>query len=322
MNKKPVVLIHNDRFEDLVDAVRVEHPDLSINGCGTYEDLPDAIKQSAAEVVYSICFAGRADYPRVPLFSAPSVKWISVGGSGTDHLAPWEPTEVMVTNSAGVAADMMAEYAIGALLYFSLNLPKFLQAKSNRTWFSGRVEPLEGKSVLILGLGHTGQAVARRAKAFGMKTIGTRARPAPTEYVDEVFGAEELPDLWQRADATVVAVPLLESTRGLVSSDAFARMPAGSVFVDISRGGVTNQKDLEAALAAGHLKGAALDVFETEPLPRDSLFWAMENVIITPHCSSVYDGWTLKSVAMFCENLARYRSGRPLINVVDPIRGY
>ena len=318
----PAVLVHNDRFEDLVDAVRREHPDLSVEGCGTYEDLPEVIRQTAAEVVYSICFAGRAGFPRVPLFASPSVKWISVGGSGTDHLRPWDTDKVTVTNSAGVAADMMAEYAIGALLHFSLNLPEFLQAKSDRKWVSGRVEPLEGKTVLIVGLGHTGHAVARRAKAFGMRTIGVRAHPAPTENVDEVFGAEKLPGLWQKADATVVAVPLLESTRGLVSSDAFAKMPAGSVFVDISRGGVTNQKALEAALAAGHLKGAALDVFETEPLPQDSSLWAMENVIITPHCSSVYDGWTLKSVAMFCDNLRRYRNGRPLRNIVDPIRGY
>jgi len=319
---KPTVLVHNDRFEDLVDAVRGAHPDIAVEGCGTYEDLPEAIEQTAPEIVYSICFGGRAGFPRGPLLNSPSVKWISVGGSGTDHLLPWDAAKLTVTNSAGVAADMMAEYAIGALLYFSLNLPRFLRAKSNREWVSGRVEPLEGKTVLILGLGRTGCAVARRAKALGMKTIGVRARPAPTENVDEVFGADKLPGLWQRADALVVAVPLLDSTRGLVSSDTFANLKPGSIIVDISRGGVTNQTALEEALASGHLRGAALDVFETEPLPQDSPLWAMENVIVTPHCSSVYDGWGMKSVAMFCENLTRYRNERPLLNVVDPIRGY
>ena len=99
-------------------------------------------------------------------------------------------------------------------------------------------------------------------------------------------------------------------------------MRAGSVFVDVSRGGVTDQKALGAALAAGHLRGAAVDVFETEPLPQDSPLWGLENLIVTPHCSSVYDGWGIKSVTMFCENLSRYRSGEPLKNVVDPERGY
>ncbi len=319
---KPVVLVHNDRFDDLVDAVRQAHPDLSVEGCGTYEELAGAIVQTAAEVVYSICFAGRSGFPRSQLINSPTVRWVSVGGSGTDHLTPWDATRVTVTNSAGVAANMMAEYAIGALLHFSLNIPAFQRAQARREWVSGRVEPLEGKTVLIVGLGHTGQAVAKRAKAMGMKTIGVRARPAPTKDVDEVYGTEALSNLWHRADATVISVPLLGNTRGLVSSAAFAKMKAGSVFVDVSRGGVTNHGALEAALASGHLRGAVVDVFETEPLPQDSPLWALENLIITPHCSSVYDGWGAKSVAMFCENLTRYRNGEPLKNVVDPARGY
>jgi phosphoglycerate dehydrogenase-like enzyme len=319
---KPVVLVLNDQFEELVEAVRQAHPDLSVEGCGTYEELAEAIERTNPEVVYSICFAGKSGFPRQLLVNSQTVKWISVGGSGTDHLTPWDAKRVTVTNSAGVAANMMAEYAIGALLHFSLNFPVFQQAQASREWVSGRVEPLEGKTVLIVGLGHTGQAVAKRAKAMGMKTIGVRARPAPTKDVDEVFGTDALSELWSRADATVISVPLLDSTRGLVSASAFAKMKGGSVFVDVSRGGVTNQDALEAALTSGHLRGGVVDVFKTEPLPKNSPLWALENLIITPHCSSVYDGWGMKSVAMFCENLTRYRNGEALKNVVDPTRGY
>ena len=108
----------------------------------------------------------------------------------------------------------------------------------------------------------------------------------------------------------------------MVDAATIAQMQPGAVLIDVSRGGVVDQTALAAALTNGQLRGAALDVFETEPLPADSPFWDLENVILTPHCSSVYEGWELKSVAMFSENLSRYRRGDPLLNIVDPGRGY
>nr|WP_290428752.1 D-2-hydroxyacid dehydrogenase [Defluviimonas salinarum] len=208
------------------------------------------------------------------------------------------------------------------MLAFSLDLRGFARAQAERRWTAGRVTPIEGRTLLILGLGQTGQAVARRARAMGMTVLGVRARPQPTNHVDEVHGMEALPALWPRADFVLVSVPLLPSTRGLVGTDAFAAMKPGAVLIDVSRGGVCDEPALIAALQDGPLKGAALDVFATEPLPADHPLWAMENVILTPHCSSVYDGWAEKSVAMFAENLDRYRRGAALHNIVDPERGY
>jgi phosphoglycerate dehydrogenase-like enzyme len=184
------------------------------------------------------------------------------------------------------------------------------------------MRPVEGRTVLILGLGKTGQAVAQRAKAMGMTVIGVRAQPAAIASVDEVHGAHELPALWPRADFIVVCVPLLPDTRGLVGPDALTAIKSGTFLIDVSRGGVVDQAALMAALDAGHLAGAALDVFETEPLPSENPLWAYENVTITPHCSSIYEGWDLKAVRMFSDNLARYRRGEPLQNVVVPQRGY
>lgn len=317
----PTVILHTDDPAPALEVARKAHPDLDFHGCDSYDALPALVAETGADVVFSVRFAGTAGFPRAAIMESDTVTWVSVGGSGTDHLAPWDPDRVTVTNAAGVAADMMAEYTIGALLHFSLNLPLFRRAQSNREWIAGKVAPIEGQTLLILGLGQTGCAIARRAKAMGMTTLGVRARPAPTPHVDEVHSVEDLPGLWARADAIAVCVPLLDSTRGLVDAGAIAAMKPGAVLVDVSRGGVVDQSALVQALET-RLKGAALDVFEAEPLPKDSPLWAMENVIVTPHCSAVYEGWALKSVAMFCENLARLRAGQPLTNVVDPGRGY
>lgn len=320
--RSPTVLLHTDAPEAARSIIAAAHPDLTVHTCDSYPGLPAMLEETGAEVVYSVRFAGTPGFPRAALLDSAALRWISVGGSGTDHLAPWDRGRVTVTNAAGVAADMMAEYALGAMLAFSLDLRGFARAQAERRWTAGRVTPIEGRTLLILGLGQTGQAAARRAKAMGMTVLGVRARPQPTPHIDEVLGMEALPGLWPRADFVLLSVPLLPSTRGLVGAGAFAAMKPGAVLIDVSRGGVCDEAALVAALCDGPLKGAALDVFATEPLPADHPLWAMENVILTPHCSSVYDGWAEKSVAMFAENLHRYRRGEELHNIVDPGRGY
>ena len=265
--------------------------------CDSYAGLAALIERTKAEIVYSVRFDGTPRFPRSALLESPTVKWVSVGGSGTDHLGPWNPDKVIVTNAAGVAADMMAEYALGAMLSFSLGLRTFAAHQRARKWIAGAVEPIEGKTLLLLGLGRTGQALARRAKAMGMTTLGVRARPTPTADVDEVHGADALPELWGRADFIACCVPLLETTRGLVGPAAFAAMKPSAVLIDVSRGGVVDEAALLSALDTGRIKGAALDVFSTEPLPADHPLWGYDNVIVTPHCSSVSDGVELKTLA-------------------------
>jgi len=318
----PTVIIHTENAEAARDLVAKQHPDLPVFACDTYEDLPALIEETQAEVIYAMRFLDTSDYPREALVESASVKWVSVGGSGINHITPWDTKRLIVTNSAGVAADMMAQYALGAMLHFSLGFPAFRAAQNRHEWISAEVEPINGKTVLIIGLGNTGKAVAARCKPMGQKTIGVRAQPKPTDNVDEVYGIDALPDLWHRADFIVVCVPLLDSTKGLVSSDAFARMKPDAVIIDVSRGGVIDEGSLIRALDENCIRGAALDVFMTEPLPADHKLWAYDNVIITPHCSSVYAGWDLKSVEMFSENLGRYRRGETLTRIVDPKRGY
>ncbi|MDX8532445.1 D-2-hydroxyacid dehydrogenase [Mesorhizobium sp. VK25A] len=322
MSARPTIILHTDKPAGALAVLAETHPDLDVHACDTYAGLPALIERTAAEVVYSIRFDGTPRYPRQALVESPTVKWVSIGGSGTDHLGRWDPAHVTVTNSAGVAAGMLAEYALGAMLSFSLDLRGFERQQQARQWGGGRVEPIEGKTVLILGLGKTGEAVARRAQAMGMRTLGIRARPKAMPSLDEVHGPDALLTLIERADFIVCCVPLLPTTRGLLGEAAFAAMKPTAVLIDISRGGVVEEAPLLSALDSGRIKGAALDVFATEPLPAEHPLWSYDNVAVTPHCAAVYDGWDIKSVRMFADNLARYRKGEPLENVVNPERGY
>ena len=320
--RRLTVILHTNTTGPALKIVQAAHPDLPIHSCNSYEALPDMIRKSGAEVVYSERFAGTPGFPRQALLNSDTVQWVSVGGSGTDHIAGWDTQRLTVTNAAGVAADMMAEYALGAILHFSLDRTGFAKAQAAHRWITGGVTPILGKRILILGLGQTGRAIAQRCKAMGLHVTGVRANPSATRLVDDLHGTDALPRLWPEADFIVICVPLLESTRRMIDAAVIAQMKPEAVLIDVSRGGVVDQKALAAALIQGHLRGAALDVFETEPLPTDSPFWDLENVIVTPHCSSVYEGWDLKSVAMFSDNLSRYRRDVPLLNIVDPTRGY
>lgn len=322
MSAAPRVLLHTDRPADAQAVLAASHPDLEVHLCDTYDGVAAALAAGRADVIYSVRFAGTASFPRAAMLENPTVKWIAVGGSGVDHLGLWNPEAVVVTNSAGVAADMMAEYALGAMLSFSLNFKAFARAQAERRWTSGEVAPISGTVVAIVGLGKTGVAFARRAEAMGMTVLGVRARPKATRHVHEVGGVDALPGFLARADYVLVCAPLTESTRGLLGAHAFSAMKPTAVLVDISRGGVVDEGALLASLREGRLGGAALDVFATEPLPTEHPFWGFDNVIVTPHCSSVYRGWEAASVRLFADNLSRYRRGEPLLNVVDPTRGY
>jgi phosphoglycerate dehydrogenase-like enzyme len=317
------LLIHNDEPDRARDLVAQRHPDLAIAVCRDYESMGDVLAQERPEAVYTVRFAGTPKYPRQAMLSAPSLKWIAVGGSGTDHLMPWDTGKLTVTNSAGVAAEVMAQYIIGGILHFTIGIPSFAKQQRDHFWnLASTVDTVTGGTMAILGLGKTGQAVARVAKALGIEVVGIRARPAPTANVDRVEPLVRLHAVLGEADFVVVCLPLTPQTRGLLDEAAFRALKPGAILVDVSRGGIVHQAALTEALRSSRLKGAVLDVFETEPLPKDNPLWDMENVIVTPHCSSVYDGWERRSVEMFCDNLDRWKRGEPLQNVVDPSRGY
>ncbi|MFK7939487.1 MAG: D-2-hydroxyacid dehydrogenase [Roseovarius sp.] len=323
MTQAPKVIVLNDDPNPLVARLNEAMPDVVATPCDSYDAMHTLVPQIKPDVIYSVTFAGRAGFPLEALLGSDAPAWISVGGSGCDHLGTWDAQRVTVTNAAGVASAAMAEYVFGTVLHYTLDIEGLMRDKAAQHWdLSRMVQPLQGKTMLIVGLGQTGQAVAQRAKAFDMHVLGARARPQPMPHVDEVHPSDALSDLWPRADVIVVCVPLLASTRGMIDARAFAAMKPEAMLVDVSRGGVVDNDALINALRSGAIAHAALDVFPTEPLPADSPMWALEGTIISPHSSAVFEQWAARSFELFVENLARWRAGDPLHNIVDPSRGY
>lgn len=314
--------MHNDRTAELSKRLRANFPEVPFETCETYADLPAALSHFQPDILYSVRFAGTDGFPRAAVLGKHAPAWICNGGVGTDHFGVWDADKVQITNAAGVASDMMAEYILGGFLHFTLNVPTLLANKAGRIWQPLVMRPLAGRTLLIVGLGHTGRALSRRAKAFGLSVIGTRANPKAMPDVDEVHPASDLGEVLPRADFIAICTPLTPATRGLIGAGEFAAMKQGVILADVSRGGVVDQTALLAALADGKVAAAVLDVFETEPLPAENLLWGAKNVLISPHCSSVYEGWEEASFTLFLDNFARWIAGKPLLNVVDPRRGY
>ncbi len=321
MSQAPTVILSTDNTAMARAIVTKDHPDLTIHTCDSFAELPDLVAATQAQIIYSLRFSSEP-FPRQAMVEQGCVKWVSVAGSGTDHLQPWNSAAVTVTNAAGVAADMMAEYCLAGMLHFSLDLTGLAKAQADHQWPAAKVTPIAAKTLLIIGLGATGKAVARNSKALGMTVIGVRARPQDTDNCDEVHGIDELPKLWSRADFVVLCVPKLASTQHIIDAQALSALPEHAVIINVARGGVVDEEALLAALQSNSIKGGLFDVFASEPLPADSPLWEQPNLIISPHCSAVYDGWEEKSVQMFSDNLKRYRQGLPLYNVVNPQRGY
>ena len=316
------VLLHNDQTAGLAERLAKAQSGVEIAECQSYDALPEMITSFRPNVVYTVRFAGTPKYPRAALLGEQGPRWISNGGVGTDHFGTWDAARTTVTNAAGVAADMIAEFVMGGFLHFTLDVRGLVADKEDRIWRARTVTPLAGKTLLIVGLGHTGQALAARAKAFGMRVIGTRSNPQPTENVDFVAPAKDLDSLLPEADLVAIATPLTSKTTRLIGIKQLSLMKAGVLFADVSRGGVVYQDALTTSLINGRVKAAVLDVFETEPLPENDVLWTLPNVLISPHCASVYEGWEDASFDMFLANLARFIAGEPLENVVDPERGY
>ncbi len=221
------------------------------------------------------------------LEKATSLQLFAGTTSGYTHLPLEELKErgIAVTNAAGIAAPGIAEQAIGNMLTFARNLHKGWQQKQTNQWNHYQAFELQGSTVTIIGLGAIGQAVAHRLKGFGVETIGIRYTPEKGGPTDEVYGYDsaDLHASLARSEYVVIACPLSETTRGLLTAKAFGTLPPEAVVINTSRGGIIETKALVEALQTGKIRGAALDVTDPEPLPPDHVLWSLDNVLITPH---------------------------------------
>ena len=286
--------------------------------------LPDA-ECARVEIAF---FSGDIfpDYSR-QFFSAarkaPQLRWLHAFNVGVDHPIYTEllGRGVRVTTSAGSTAEPIAQTAIMGLLALARGFPRWLVAQRARQWNPERKalpRDLHTQTAVVVGLGKIGAEIARLARALGLKVIGIRHSPRrPGDPVDDLHPPAALPGLLPRCDWLVIACPLTPETRGLVDAQAIAALPKGARVINVARGEIVNEPALIEALKSGHLAGAYLDVFGTEPLAPDSPLWELPNVLVTPHNSAVATGNDERVLEIFLANLERWHRGAPLVNEVE-----
>jgi phosphoglycerate dehydrogenase-like enzyme len=259
--------------------------------------------------------------------AAPRLKWIQLTSAGADRLlnSGFVEQGITVTTVSGLHATPIGEFIIGAMLQWAKGAPRTTRAQIKHEWTRFAPTELHGKTVGIVGIGHIGAETARLANAFGCRVIATRRTATAAEtasYADEILPSAQLPRLLAQSDYVVLCVPLTNETRGLIGQRELSMMKPSAFLVNIARGPVVVEEALIQALRDGRIAGAALDVFQQEPLPADSPLWDMENVIITPHISGGTEIYNRRATEIFADNLRRYLSGDALQNVVDPSKGY
>lgn len=264
--------------------------------------------------------------PRACMERATRLRWVQSLSAGIDRLDRDTFAGITITNASGVAAVAMAEYVIGAMLLFAKGFPTFMRRQQAREWDRRtQARELAGATCGIVGMGAIGGETARRAKAMEMRVVATRRSPDPRptdQFADELMLTAELPRLLEQSDYVVLAAPLTPETRGMIGRDELAAMRRSAVLVNVGRGPLVDERALIEALQDGTIAGAALDVFEREPLAADSPLWELENVFITPHVSAGSQRYDERAADLVAENLRRYLAGESLHNVVDIGRGY
>jgi phosphoglycerate dehydrogenase-like enzyme len=256
---------------------------------------------------------------------AGGVKWIQSASAGVDRLLfpGLIDSHVVVTNARGVFDQAIAEYVLTLLLTFAKGMPGVWDRQGRAEWKPRDTEGLAGKHVLVVGVGPIGRAIGVACQGMGMTVRGVATVSRRRDDVFRVvYGADELLDALAWADYVVDVLPGTPDTQHLFGQKAFGAMRPAARFVNVGRGSTVDEPALVRALQEGRIGGAALDVFEEEPLPKDSPLWSMPNVIVSPHMAGDFAGWREALVELFVENLQRYLTGRPLKNVVDKERGY
>lgn len=256
---------------------------------------------------------------------ADKLEWIHATSAGVDALMfpALIDSDVTVTNARGIFDRSIAEYVLCTMLMFAKDFPRSMRLQAGHKWKHRDTERAEGREVLIVGAGSIGRQIARLARAVGMNPHGVarRARSGDEDFV-AVHANEQLFDQLAVADFVVIAAPLTPQTEGLFDQKAFAAMKKEARLINIGRGPIVNTRDLIDALNKGEIAGAALDVFEEEPLPEDHPLWEMGNVILTPHMSGDFIGWRRALTDQFLENFDRWHKGGELFNHVDKKLGY
>ncbi len=321
----------------LLDKIRAVSSEIDLEQITLPENRWPEDKTTSAVIYYAL-----SDVPRPE--QAPNLRWVQTHYAGIDSLidTPLWDSDIAITSASGIHAPNMAQYAITQILAWAHRVPRWFKHMQRGEWPKQRwdkflPDELRGRVLGIVGYGSIGREIARLAKAFGMTVLATKRdarHPEDKGYTligagdpsgdlpDRIYPSEATRSMLAQCDYVVVTAPLTSKTRHLFDETMFKEMKPTAFLVNISRGGLIDEKALAKALRKGWIGGAGLDVFETEPLPEDSPLWSMENVILTPHVSGFTAQYDERVTDLFVSNLRRYLAGEPLVNLVDREIGY
>jgi D-3-phosphoglycerate dehydrogenase len=281
----------------------------------------------ATELLEADIFCG---HPKVPVpweevVRRGRLRWIQSSAAGLDHcLVPCVvESDITVTSASGVLANQVADHTMALLAGVLRNLPTFFRAQEKREFIRRPTRDLHGATIGIIGLGRNGRRLAEVLSAFRTTILATDWFPVnKPPHVAELLPADAVDDILPRIDILILAAPLTDQTRGMINARRLALLPRGAFVINVARGPLVVTDDLVAALESGHLGGAAVDVTDPEPLPPESKFWSQSNVIITPHVGGQAATRIDDMTNFFCNNLTRYLTGSPLMNLVDKRLGF
>ena len=259
---------------------------------------------------------------------SPRLRWIHSRSAGLEQVLFPELVEsdVILTNGSGVFSPSLGEFALAAILYFAKDFRRMIRNQTAGVWEQFDVAMVSGRTVGIVGYGSIGRAIAARVRALEMNVLAIGRHDSHQSLedplIDKVYGRKGLREMLSHCDYLSISLPLTELTRGLIGDAEFSVMKKHTVLINVGRGPTVDESALIKALSENRIKGAALDVFDQEPLPQGHPFYAMENVLLSPHCADHTSDWLDNASRFFLAQLERFRSGQHLLNVVDKRHGY
>lgn len=307
------------QFVDLLEGVATRtNPGYSSVKGETFDDL-----LAKAEVIWGVVL-----FPDNLLSRAPKLKWLQIGGTGID---PYKPMgifngKIIVTNSRGTQAIPIAEYVLSYMFMMAKDARRLLENQRNALWDPYLSHELRDKTVGIVGFGTIGLEIARLAKGIGMRVVAVKRSASRIESnvfgIDTLYPTTFLRQMLSESDYVVMAVPLTQETRMMIGEDELRAMKRTTRLINIGRGETVDQSALIKALKKNMIAGAAIDVFEVEPLPSDNELWRLPNAIVSSHASGATEKRGERVINLFCENIRRYIAGQDLLNVIDENKGY
>jgi phosphoglycerate dehydrogenase-like enzyme len=288
----------------------------------------EAFEQSALDATVLFNWSGSLPLFRKVFEMCPNLRWIHSLSAGLDKALFPEllQSPLPLTNGSGVFSASLGEFALAAILYFAKDFRRMIRSQQTGVWEPFDVMPVSGHTVGIIGYGDIGRAIAARVRPLGMTVLAVKRHVSPSlaadPLVEQVHGPERRIEMLSRCDYVVVAAPLTAETRGMIGEPEFSVMKSTAVLINVGRGPVIEEEALVRALSNGRIKGAALDVFDQEPLPQGHPFYQLENVLLSPHCADHTPDWLDNAMRFFVAQFERFRKGEPLLNVVDKKLGY